>query len=71
MCQVVQILEGVLDVALPPIPRALQVMIDNHEHAVFFTKSSSSQSFLNQRATIQLLHLKQRAPHHQEVLKSV
>ncbi|KAL9453550.1 hypothetical protein AB3S75_009204 [Citrus x aurantiifolia] len=47
MGQVVQILEGVLDVTLPPIPRALQVMVDNHEHVVFFTESSSSQSSLS------------------------
>ncbi|KAH9792855.1 hypothetical protein WN944_010750 [Citrus x changshan-huyou] len=47
MGQVVQILEGVLDVTLPPIPRALQVMVDDHEHVVFFTESSSSQSSLS------------------------
>ncbi|KAK9225879.1 hypothetical protein WN943_010924 [Citrus x changshan-huyou] len=47
MCQVVQILEGVLDVALPPIPRALQVMIDNHEHVVFFTISEFFESKSN------------------------
>lgn len=44
MGQVVQILEGVLDVNLPPIPRSLQVFADNQEHIVFFTESSSSQS---------------------------
>lgn len=42
MGQVVQILEGVLDVNLPPIPRALQLFLDNQEHVVFFTESSSS-----------------------------
>ncbi|XP_030546312.1 G-type lectin S-receptor-like serine/threonine-protein kinase At2g19130 [Rhodamnia argentea] len=42
MGQVVQILEGVLDVNLPPIPRALQLFVDNTEHVVFFTESSSS-----------------------------
>ncbi|XP_024047175.1 G-type lectin S-receptor-like serine/threonine-protein kinase At2g19130 [Citrus clementina] len=47
MGQVVQILEGVLDVTLPPIPRALQVMVDDHEHVVFFTESSTSQSSLS------------------------
>ncbi|KAA8524500.1 hypothetical protein F0562_010923 [Nyssa sinensis] len=29
---IVQILEGVLDVNLPPIPRSLQVFVDNQEH---------------------------------------
>ncbi|GAB2242585.1 hypothetical protein Droror1_Dr00019360 [Drosera rotundifolia] len=42
--QVVQILEGVLDVNMPPMPRSLQVFIDNHENIVFYTESSSSQS---------------------------
>ncbi|KAF8043224.1 hypothetical protein BT93_A1539 [Corymbia citriodora subsp. variegata] len=42
MEQVVQILEGVLDVNLPRIPRALQLLLDNQEHVVFFTESSSS-----------------------------
>ncbi|XP_056177583.1 G-type lectin S-receptor-like serine/threonine-protein kinase At2g19130 [Syzygium oleosum] len=42
MGQVVQILEGVLDVNLPQIPRALQLFLDNQEHVVFFTESSSS-----------------------------
>lgn len=42
MGQVVQILEGVLDVNLPPIPRSLQLFVDNQEHIVFFTESSSS-----------------------------
>ncbi|KAJ4729928.1 S-receptor-like serine/threonine-protein kinase [Melia azedarach] len=44
MGQVVQILEGVLDVTMPPIPRSLQVFVDNQEHIIFFTESSSSQS---------------------------
>ncbi|XP_059449693.1 G-type lectin S-receptor-like serine/threonine-protein kinase At2g19130 [Corylus avellana] len=44
MGQVVQILEGVLDVNPAPIPRSLQVFADNQEHIVFFTESSSSQS---------------------------
>ncbi|KAF8040357.1 hypothetical protein BT93_B2553 [Corymbia citriodora subsp. variegata] len=42
MGQVVRILEGVLDVNLPRIPRALQLLLDNQEHVVFFTESSSS-----------------------------
>ncbi|KAJ4839657.1 hypothetical protein Tsubulata_026451 [Turnera subulata] len=44
MGQVVQILEGVLTVNLPPTPRALQVFADSQEHIVFFTESSSSQN---------------------------
>ncbi|BAT90222.1 hypothetical protein VIGAN_06142600 [Vigna angularis var. angularis] len=44
MGQVVQILEGFLDVTLPPIPRTLQAFVDNHENIVFFTDSSSTQS---------------------------
>lgn len=46
MSQVVQILEGVLDVNVPSVPRSLQVFVDNPEHIVFFTESSSSQSSL-------------------------
>ncbi|KAF7847994.1 hypothetical protein BT93_L2385 [Corymbia citriodora subsp. variegata] len=42
MGQVVHILERVLDVNLPRIPRALQLLLDNQEHVVFFTESSSS-----------------------------
>ncbi|GFZ14197.1 S-locus lectin protein kinase family protein [Actinidia rufa] len=41
---VVQILEGFLEVNPPPLPQSLQLLIDNHEHIVFFTESSSSQS---------------------------
>ncbi|KAK8519080.1 hypothetical protein V6N13_017677 [Hibiscus sabdariffa] len=44
MGQVVQILEGVLDVNVPPVPRSLHVFADNSEHIIFFTESSSSQS---------------------------
>ncbi|PQP94235.1 G-type lectin S-receptor-like serine/threonine-protein kinase [Prunus yedoensis var. nudiflora] len=44
MGQVVQILEGVSDVNLPPIPRSLQVLGDDQEHIIFFTESSSRQS---------------------------
>ena len=44
MGQVVQILEGVLNVALPPIPRSLQAFVDDHEDIVFFTDSSSTHS---------------------------
>ncbi|KAJ0111191.1 hypothetical protein Patl1_02132 [Pistacia atlantica] len=41
MGQVVQILEGVLDVSRSPIPRSFQVFFDNQENIIFFTKSSS------------------------------
>ncbi|CAL0303928.1 unnamed protein product [Lupinus luteus] len=44
MGQVVQILEGIVNVTMPPIPRSLQVFVDNHEDIVFFTDSSSTQS---------------------------
>ncbi|KAG8386956.1 hypothetical protein BUALT_Bualt03G0202600 [Buddleja alternifolia] len=40
--QVVQILEGLMDVNLPPVPRSLQVFVESQEHIVFFTESSSS-----------------------------
>ncbi|KAL5581867.1 hypothetical protein UlMin_014309 [Ulmus minor] len=42
MSQVVQILERVIDVNLPPVPRTLQVFVDSQENVVFFTESSSS-----------------------------
>ncbi|KAJ0081133.1 hypothetical protein Patl1_09736 [Pistacia atlantica] len=44
MGQVVQTLEGVLNVSRYPIPRTLQVFVDNPEQIFFFTESSSSQS---------------------------
>ncbi|GAB4853996.1 hypothetical protein Ancab_039358 [Ancistrocladus abbreviatus] len=44
MGQVVQILEGVMHVNLPPIPWSLQVFVDSPEPIIFFTESSSSQS---------------------------
>ncbi|XP_024989529.1 G-type lectin S-receptor-like serine/threonine-protein kinase At2g19130 isoform X2 [Cynara cardunculus var. scolymus] len=44
MSQVEQILEGLLDVNMPPKPRALQLFVDDDDHVVFFTESSSSQS---------------------------
>ncbi|KAK4438571.1 G-type lectin S-receptor-like serine/threonine-protein kinase [Sesamum alatum] len=42
MGQVVQILEGLMDVNLPPIPRSLQVFVESDEHIIFFTDSSSA-----------------------------
>ncbi|XP_015881001.3 G-type lectin S-receptor-like serine/threonine-protein kinase At2g19130 [Ziziphus jujuba] len=44
MGQIVQILEGVIDVNLPPVPRSLQVFVDDQENVIFYTESSSSQS---------------------------
>ncbi|KAL4573053.1 hypothetical protein LXL04_019846 [Taraxacum kok-saghyz] len=44
MSQVEQILEGVLDVNMPPMPRSLKLFVDNEDDVVFFTESSSSQS---------------------------
>ncbi|KAJ4975993.1 hypothetical protein NE237_001099 [Protea cynaroides] len=41
---IVQILEGIVEVFPPPIPRTLQALAENHEHIVFFTESSSDQS---------------------------
>lgn len=51
MGQVVQILEGVLEVNLPPVPRSLQVFIDSQDHIVFFTESSSNPSSQTQSKT--------------------
>ena len=42
MSQVVQILEGVLDVNLPPVPRSLQLFGEDQANIVFFTDSNSS-----------------------------
>ncbi|XP_010489461.1 PREDICTED: G-type lectin S-receptor-like serine/threonine-protein kinase At2g19130 [Camelina sativa] len=44
MSQVVQILEGVLEVNVPPFPRSIQALVDTDEAVVFFTESSSSSS---------------------------
>ncbi|KAK6918951.1 hypothetical protein RJ641_017373 [Dillenia turbinata] len=44
MSQVVQILEGLLEMNKPPTPRALQIYVDTPEDIVFFTESSTSQS---------------------------
>lgn len=44
MSQVVQILEGVLEVNMPPFPRSIQALVDTDEDVVFFTESSSSSS---------------------------
>ncbi|XP_076931932.1 LOW QUALITY PROTEIN: G-type lectin S-receptor-like serine/threonine-protein kinase At2g19130 [Bidens hawaiensis] len=44
MSQVEQILDGVLEVNMPPKPRSLQLFVDNVDDVVFFTESSTSQS---------------------------
>ncbi|PON80516.1 S-receptor-like serine/threonine-protein kinase [Parasponia andersonii] len=44
MSKVVQILEGITDVDLPPVPRSVQIFDDHRENRLFFTESSSSQS---------------------------
>lgn len=43
MGQIVQILEGSLDVNLPPIPKSLELDVDNQEDIAFFSELSSSQ----------------------------
>nr|XP_017250482.1 PREDICTED: G-type lectin S-receptor-like serine/threonine-protein kinase At2g19130 [Daucus carota subsp. sativus] len=42
MSKIVQVLEGVLDVDMPPDPRGLQVFIDNEDDIVFLTDKPSS-----------------------------
>lgn len=45
MGQVVQYLEGVLEVSQPPLPKALQVFANNSEQSlIFYAESSSNQS---------------------------
>uniref|UniRef100_A0A0A0K3N8 Apple domain-containing protein n=1 Tax=Cucumis sativus TaxID=3659 RepID=A0A0A0K3N8_CUCSA len=44
MSNIVQILEDVLEVNKPPMPRSLLAFSDSQEHLVFFTESSSSSS---------------------------
>ncbi|KAI3714099.1 hypothetical protein L1987_72689 [Smallanthus sonchifolius] len=39
-----QILEGVVDVNMPPVPRSVTLFLDNTEPIVFFTEPSSSNS---------------------------
>ncbi|PON80520.1 Serine/threonine protein kinase [Parasponia andersonii] len=44
MGQVVQILEGIIELKLPPVPRSLHFYDDNEDNVMFFTNLSSSQS---------------------------
>ena len=45
MSAVVQMLEGIIEVInLPPVPRSLQLVIQNQENVVFYNESCSRQS---------------------------
>ncbi|KAK9052011.1 hypothetical protein SSX86_028639 [Deinandra increscens subsp. villosa] len=44
MSLVEQILEGVLEVNMPPVPRTVKLFLDNTDPIVFFTRSSSNGS---------------------------
>ncbi|XP_024020995.1 G-type lectin S-receptor-like serine/threonine-protein kinase At2g19130 [Morus notabilis] len=44
MGQVVQILEGIMEVNLPPVPGSLKLYVDNKESIIFFTESESNES---------------------------
>ncbi|KAG1347223.1 G-type lectin S-receptor-like serine/threonine-protein kinase [Cocos nucifera] len=44
MGQVVQILEGFLEINMPPIPRSLQILVESPENINFFSDLSSNQS---------------------------
>ncbi|KAK1422883.1 hypothetical protein QVD17_18172 [Tagetes erecta] len=46
MSQVEQILEGSLDVKMPPVPQSLQFCADNNEHLVFVEPSSTGSSLV-------------------------
>ncbi|KAJ0053303.1 hypothetical protein Pint_02133 [Pistacia integerrima] len=67
MGEVVQKLEGVLDVTQSPIPSSIQAHSHYQDHIIFFTASSSSsnQSPHSQNIILQLLH---RRPHHRHVI---
>ncbi|GMN30226.1 hypothetical protein TIFTF001_002734 [Ficus carica] len=41
---VVQILEGIIEVNLPPVPRSLKLYVDNKESIIFFTDSATNKS---------------------------
>lgn len=51
MGQVVQILEGVMEVNPPPIPRTLQVLSENEENIHFFSETTSNHSSQVQSTT--------------------
>ncbi|XP_038973919.1 G-type lectin S-receptor-like serine/threonine-protein kinase At2g19130 [Phoenix dactylifera] len=48
---VVQILEGFLEISMPPIPRSLQVLAESPENINFFSDLSSNQSSRTRSAT--------------------
>ncbi|XP_048328227.1 G-type lectin S-receptor-like serine/threonine-protein kinase At2g19130 isoform X2 [Ziziphus jujuba] len=53
MGQIVQILEGILNVNLPPLPRSFPVFVDNSDpEYILFTESSSSRSILSQETVM-------------------
>ncbi|PON80522.1 S-receptor-like serine/threonine-protein kinase [Parasponia andersonii] len=60
MARIVQMLEGVIEINLPPVPRSLQLIVENQENVVFYTESCSSQNFQLPGDTYQL-HLWPRA----------
>ncbi|WOL12986.1 G-type lectin S-receptor-like serine/threonine-protein kinase [Canna indica] len=50
MGQVVQFLEGIVDVIMPPVPKLLQLTAEIPEDIIFFYESSSNQSSKTRRA---------------------
>ncbi|KAJ0966039.1 hypothetical protein J5N97_027177 [Dioscorea zingiberensis] len=51
MGQIVQILEGIVEVDMPPIPRSLQIFDNNTQNIVFFSDSSSGPTSQLQTST--------------------
>ena len=49
--QIVQILEGFLDVNMPPVPRSLRVLGESPDAINFFSDISSSQTSQTQNST--------------------
>ncbi|KAK3125333.1 hypothetical protein QOZ80_7BG0603480 [Eleusine coracana subsp. coracana] len=50
--RIVHILEGFLDVKMPPVPRALRVLDESHDAIKFFSDVSSRQAYQTQDSTI-------------------
>ncbi|KAF4382570.1 hypothetical protein F8388_015398 [Cannabis sativa] len=48
MSRVVQMLEGIIELNLPPVPRSLKLVVDSNQSIVFYTESSSNQSSQSQ-----------------------
>ncbi|GJR17940.1 hypothetical protein Tco_0966467 [Tanacetum coccineum] len=61
MSLVEQILEGVSDVNMPPIPQSVKNFVDNKEHVVFFTelssKLSSQQAISEKQVSSKMLYI--------------